>query len=222
MSNDREIPRGEDNGASAPRHQANEDYKRLAANIRDGDPAALECLVELEWLRAWRKAYGLFGDRHAAEDFAQEHALRVVRSQKAWIMSPVPWSYINSILINAIRTRMTKLKRLRMERTGLLGPGDDDGVGKAPQIEAPEGDGPVHGLETRELCEEVGRALDRLPPDDRDVLILQSMEDLNYEEIAEVLKISVAAVTSRLHRARVRLREALGPAFLGDDGTTNR
>lgn len=55
------------------------------------------------------------------------------------------------------------------------------------------------------------QALDRLPPLDRDVFLLREVAGLSYEEIGVSCEITVAAVRSRLHRARQALREALQP-----------
>ena len=58
---------------------------------------------------------------------------------------------------------------------------------------------------------ELMEALDRLPPDQRSVLLLISVEDLSYEEAAQVLGIPIGTVMSRLSRARRRLLQVLDP-----------
>jgi RNA polymerase sigma-70 factor (ECF subfamily) len=64
-------------------------------------------------------------------------------------------------------------------------------------------------LEAREDIQRVRRALDTLPPHWRMILILREYQDLPYEEIAEILRVPVGTVRSRLARAREQLRLAL-------------
>ena len=59
---------------------------------------------------------------------------------------------------------------------------------------------------------DVGEALARLEPRDRDIVILIAWQDLTYEQVAQALAIPVGTVRSRLHRARERLRESLAPS----------
>jgi RNA polymerase sigma-70 factor, ECF subfamily len=76
----------------------------------------------------------------------------------------------------------------------------------APHVPAP-GAAADRAAEVQDL---VGRALMRLKPDDRAVVVLKHFASFSYEEIAEVLEIPVRTVKSRLFTARVRLRLALG------------
>lgn len=65
----------------------------------------------------------------------------------------------------------------------------------------------------KELREKVWEAVDKLPPNLREVLILRDMEDLSNQETAERMGLTVAAVKARLHRARALLREHLEEYF---------
>lgn len=68
---------------------------------------------------------------------------------------------------------------------------------------------PSHALEVAEQQELVQRALSELPEEYRTVLVLKELEDLSYEEIAELADIPIGTVRSRLHRGRSELREKL-------------
>ena len=70
-------------------------------------------------------------------------------------------------------------------------------------------DRPDRALERQDLREAARRALDRVPPLFRTVLVLREYESLEYREIAEVLNISVGTVMSRLFRARLRFKKAM-------------
>lgn len=76
---------------------------------------------------------------------------------------------------------------------------------------ADEGDLPEDAASRHELGETVGRALDTLDPVSREVVVLRDVEGLTAPEVAEALGIGVDAVKSRLHRARGKLRDVLGP-----------
>jgi RNA polymerase sigma-70 factor (ECF subfamily) len=66
--------------------------------------------------------------------------------------------------------------------------------------------------EGRERLRELATALEQLPEVDRDALLLHTWEQLSYEEVALAMEVPVGTVRSRIHRARTRLRELLGPS----------
>src|SRR5262249_4681451 len=74
-------------------------------------------------------------------------------------------------------------------------------------------DEPVLAAEQQAVIE---RAINELPEPFRDVYLLADVEGLPNAEIGEILGLSVAAVKSRLHRARVRMRDLLAPHFEGE------
>lgn len=75
--------------------------------------------------------------------------------------------------------------------------------------EAAVGEDPGGELARGDSRETLARALDRLPPDLREVIVLREVEGLSYKEIAEVAEVPIGTVMSRLSRARRRLQEAL-------------
>jgi RNA polymerase sigma-70 factor (ECF subfamily) len=79
-----------------------------------------------------------------------------------------------------------------------------------------EGADPEEGAAMRETSRIVGRALEELPDDYREVLLLRDAEGLTAPEAAVVLGVSVDALKSRLHRARAALRDVLRPTFEAD------
>src|SRR5206468_10546982 len=68
---------------------------------------------------------------------------------------------------------------------------------------------PEHALEQQEQEQRVQGALSRLSPEHRAVLIMKDMEGQKYETMAEILQVPIGTIRSRLHRARVELREVL-------------
>ncbi len=76
-----------------------------------------------------------------------------------------------------------------------------------PDIPQPRADTPADAASQAEQCRRVREALASLPADLREILILRDFHDLSYAEIARVLEIPAGTVMSRLHRARLALRE---------------
>ena len=79
------------------------------------------------------------------------------------------------------------------------------------------GPGPGHGAEQAERCLCVRQAIDALDEEHRAVLILREMDGCCYETIAEILDLPIGTVRSRLHRARLRLRDLLKEVLILDD-----
>ncbi len=81
------------------------------------------------------------------------------------------------------------------------------------EAEAAEGrlgsDEPVRRVEARLALDEVRRAVDRLPPDQRTALLLVTVDGLSYKEAAEVVQVPVGTIMSRLARARIALQQQL-------------
>ena len=72
---------------------------------------------------------------------------------------------------------------------------------------------PVKNIEHKEIQQRVQQALNNLDPEDARIILLRDLQDVPYEDLAEVLDIPVGTVKSRLHRARQALRTSLAPYF---------
>jgi RNA polymerase sigma-70 factor (ECF subfamily) len=147
---------------------------------------------------AYNVARWLTRNDQDAEDVVQEAFLRAHRffpsfrggDPRAWLLTIVRnscWSW------------------LRANRPRDVGTGLDD-VAEMPDALAPSAE---EDLVRRVDAERVRRALDALPAEFREVLILREFEELSYREIADVSGIPVGTVMSRLARARARLQAAL-------------
>jgi len=74
---------------------------------------------------------------------------------------------------------------------------------------------PERALLDREFSLQLQKAIDALAPEYREVLILCEMEDMSYEDIAQTLNLTIAAVKTRLHRARQKIKQRLEPYYRG-------
>lgn len=79
------------------------------------------------------------------------------------------------------------------------------------------GNGPTERLEQKECCRQVRQAIGQLSEEHRTVLVLREIDGCCYETIAEILEVPVGTVRSRLHRARLQLREQLKGVLMIDE-----
>lgn len=180
-----------------------DDDRQLLEAARAGDKRALEALLERHQAQIYRFGMKLCRDPEDAKEVLQETLLGMARgiSDFRGASSLSSWLYVIA------RSHCIK-KRRGSKATAIGEPLDTTGDSEATRVVdgAPT---PDEHLGSKDLAEALDRALATLPPMYREILILRDMEELSAAEVAEVLAISVQAVKSRLHRARVMLRERL-------------
>jgi RNA polymerase sigma-70 factor (ECF subfamily) len=177
------------------------DERRLIAESRNGDTAAFGALVRRYQDRLYNTAYRLVGNAEDAQDVVQEAFLSAYQSLGSFKGDSLFFTWLYRIAVNTA----ISLKRKQRAVLRLGGPG-------AEPLDPSDLSRPGHALEQAELGQRVQQALARLSPEHRAVLVLKEMEGQKYEEIAEVLGVPIGTVRSRLHRARLELRELLEKA----------
>ncbi|MBX3024219.1 sigma-70 family RNA polymerase sigma factor [bacterium] len=177
----------------------------LLAAARRGDRPALEALLGRYQARIYRYGLRMCGDAEDAKDVLQETMLALARrvgSLQAAAALPT-WLY------TVARSFCIKRRRgAAARRTGAL---DEIAAGGA-EIAAP-GLGPEDRVAGRQIEAILAAAIADLNAAQRDVLVLRDIEGLSAPQVAAVLGIEVEAVKSRLHRARVALRNRLAPVL---------
>ena len=156
----------------------------------------LDRLVREQLPAALRFAVRLTGNLDVAEDVLQEALLRVARSWSTFRGESQFRTWLFRIVINVVRDRA----HTRDQLTELPDNLRDD---RTPD--------PVDAVEVGELGELVATLIARLPPRQREVLVLMTYEGLGVREAAEVLGVSSGNVRTNLHLARERLRKQLAP-----------
>jgi RNA polymerase sigma-70 factor (ECF subfamily) len=148
------------------------------------------------------------GNVEDAGDVAQESLISMARSLRNFRgdSSVSSWLYTIARRFCIKKRRRSKFAPAREESL------DAPGIDAADRLADPA-PSPEQTATTRELERALGRAIDRLEGPQREVLVLRDVEGLSAQEAAKVLGISVAAVKSRLHRARVAVRQALAPVL---------
>lgn len=170
----------------------------LVQRLRAGDARAFEDLVIAHQHRVFGVALRMLGTRADAEEVAQEVFLRVHRAIGTFRGDAKLSTWLYAITSRLCLTRLGSGER----RTQHLG---EDAFIRL----ADDRPGPTAALERRERELALQRAIAELPDDRRIVLILRDLEGLSYDEIAASLDLELGTVRSRLHRARMELREKL-------------
>jgi len=173
---------------------------RLVARCRGGDREAQEALVRRCQERVHRLAYSLLEHPEEALDAAQEALIAMLRSLPSFRGEARFETWLYRVTANVCLMRRRRLRA----RTRLLTDLPADTL--APR--AAEVDPETAALRG-ETCAAVREGLRRLPAGFRAVVVLRELEGLSYEAIAEVLRIPLGTVQSRLSRGRQMLRDIL-------------
>jgi len=179
------------------------DDRRLIAECLQGRTAAFGELVRRYQDRLFNTVSRLVDNAEDAQDVVQETFINAYQSLARFKGDARFFTWLYRIAFN------TAISHRRKQRATLrIYAGRNGEVGLEP-LDASEFSQPGHSLERAEEEQRIQQALNRLSPDHRAVLILKDMEGQKYEEIAEVLGVPIGTIRSRLHRARLELRELL-------------
>jgi RNA polymerase sigma-70 factor (ECF subfamily) len=160
----------------------------VVRRVLSGERAAYAALVERHQKAVYNVALRLVQDRDEAEEAAQAAFVKAYENLKSFDFNHRFFSWLYRIAVNEALNSLRRRKH--------LDPLDEE-------ISAGEPAG------TEDMAEKVQESLMRLPVDYRTVIVLRHFQDLSYDEIAQVLDISVKKVKSRLFSARASLRVIL-------------
>jgi len=179
-------------------HEAGEDAPRFLLRLRAGEAQAFEELVRAYQHRVFGVALRMLGNAAEAEEIAQEVFLRAHRA-----LAEFRGDAKLSTWLYAIASRLC-LTRLGSAERAMIRQGED-----SVMLLAHDAGGPDAMLEQTELEAALHRAIAELPDERRIVVVLRDLEGLSYEEIAAALDLPTGTVRSRLHRARLDLKDKL-------------
>jgi RNA polymerase sigma-70 factor (ECF subfamily) len=179
------------------------DDHRLIAECLNGNTAAFGALVRRYQDRLYNTAYRLVGNAEDAQDVAQEAFLSAYQSLGNFKGDSLFFTWLYRIAVN------TAISLKRKQRAVLRIDGGRDGGPAVEPLDPSELSRPGHALEQAEQGRRIHWALSRLSAEHRAVLVLKDMEGQKYETIADTLGVPIGTVRSRLHRARLELRELL-------------
>ncbi|WP_433746354.1 RNA polymerase sigma factor SigW [Falsibacillus pallidus] len=179
--------------------------KRIKQVIK-GDQNAFAEIVELYKDKVYQVCYRILGNRHEAEDIAQEAFIRAYINIESFNQSRKFSTWLYRIATNLCIDRIRKKKPdyyLDAEVSGT------DGLTMYSQVAADVAL-PEEELEKMELRDNVHKEILKLPQKYRTVIVLKYIEELSLNEISEILDLPLGTVKTRMHRGREALRKQLG------------
>jgi RNA polymerase sigma-70 factor (ECF subfamily) len=198
---------GDDHGNKG-RSEEDADDVRLMRLIGKGDTVALEELIEKHQALVAGTIARMLGSNSEVEDIAQQVFIRVWKSARRYVPRAKFTTWLLKITRNLVFNELRRSKR-HAHLPLQLEPGSEDSP-----IKDEVNPGPDASLLEVELQRTIERAILDLPETQRMALVLRRYEQLSYEQIAEILDLSVPAVKSVLFRARTELRVRLNK-YLG-------
>ena len=217
--------------AKAPRaevaFQPAREEQLLVQALRERDEAAFELVLDRWYPAMLRTAMIYVGSRARAEEVVQETWLAVLGGIHRFDGRSSLKTWIFRILINRARTSATR--DARVIPMSSLGPGEEDADGGGTPYPAdplagcpPDAEplfsgsasmarNPEDWILSGELREQIEAAVETLPPKQREVIVLRDVEGWTPGEVCNMLGISESNQRVLLHRARVRVRDALAP-----------
>jgi RNA polymerase sigma-70 factor (ECF subfamily) len=187
----------------------------LIEEVRQGRAEALDALVSRYETKVYNLAFRMLGNKEDAEDALQDTFLNVVRSLGGFKSKSSFSTWLYRVATNAALTRLRQKSRREKSEGEFLDQvySVKDAAHSQPHL-VDWSAGPARRLLDEEARQIMEDAVNELPEIYRVVFILRDVQGLPAVEVAEILDLSVPAVKSRLHRARLYLRNRLSDYFI--------
>ena len=182
----------------------------LVRKCLSGDSSAWEALVRLHHRRVYNLCYRFTGSPDDAQDLSQEVFIRVYRTLPSYHVEKGAFTtWLSTLARNLL---VDHFRRSRQERlTDSIDSSvreEDEGPSLGERL-ADSGPSPADHIASQETQRMVQQALTRLSPDLREAVILRDLQDMDYKEIAQVLRVPEGTVKSRINRGRMELARLL-------------
>ncbi|HUU92534.1 MAG TPA: sigma-70 family RNA polymerase sigma factor [Phycisphaerae bacterium] len=183
----------------------------LIGQVLAGDSAAFGEIVERHEDRLYNTIYRLVGSAEDARDLLQDTFVKAYEKLEAFRGGSSLYTWLFRIAVNTSLSHRRRRKWVQMSAPA----GDDDdpnpGNAVADTAVADPAD-PLMAAETETLVQE---AINSLDDEHRTVVVLRDIQHCDYQQIAEILEVPPGTVKSRLHRARMMLKDRLEPLLKG-------
>ena len=179
--------------------------KQRIKEVLKGDQSAYEEIVEIYKDKVFQLCFRMLGNRHEAEDMAQEAFVRAYVNIHTFNTDLKFSTWLYRIATNLCIDRIRKKKPdyyLDAEVAGT------DGLNMYSQI-ASDIESPEDQVESLELHDIIQREITKLPEKYRTVIVLKYIEELSLKEIGKVLDMPIGTIKTRIHRGREALRKQL-------------
>ncbi len=183
---------------------------QLVRRCASGDAVAWEEIVQRFHRRIYNVCYRFAGSADDAEDLTQEVFIKVFRTVSSFDGDKASFNtWVTTVARNLLVDHFRKTRNDRAtDSIDALQGADEDGPTLADRL-ASDGPSAQAHVESRERREMVHRALQQISPDLREAVILRDLQDMDYREIAQVLKVPEGTVKSRINRGRAELARLL-------------
>lgn len=180
----------------------------LIARVVKGDGAAFGLIVERYQDRLANAVCRLVGSTEDARDVLQDTFVKAYENLDGFRGGSSLYTWLFRIAVNTSLSHRRKRKWMPVAAGA-----DAEEGGTAREWADPSAPDPADPLEAAETGALVQEALSALDDEHRTVVVLRDIQHCDYQEISEILEIPTGTVKSRLHRARLMLREKLRPLF---------
>jgi RNA polymerase sigma-70 factor (ECF subfamily) len=185
------------------------DEAEIMTELRGGSEAAFDWLVTYYHAPVYAVIFGILRDPNDAADVTQEVFLKAFRGIRAFRHGSSLKTWLYRIAVReSLNYKRWFWRHLRFQSSI-----EEEQMDGSADFEDP-GTSPFEDLASREIQQVVQHALGEVPPAFRAAVILRDLEGLSYEEVAEVLDVTVGTVKSRILRGRRILREILEPVLI--------
>jgi RNA polymerase sigma-70 factor (ECF subfamily) len=183
--------------------------KEVIENCKAGDERAFAEIVLHRQKKVFNIAYRMLGNSEEAKDLAQEVFISVFESIKDLKEEIKFDAWLTQITLNHCRNRWKYLKRRRYFNSDSLDDPIETEDGSVPRAIYDPSDNPETLLEKKMIQQVIQRGLLELKEDQRELLVLRDLQGFSYEEMGETLDLPEGTIKSKLHRARMDLKEVL-------------
>src|SRR5271154_6035800 len=192
------------------------DESQLITELQTGSESAFDWLVTHYHSGVYNLVYGILSDSADAADVTQEVFLRAFRGIRDFRRGSSLKTWLYRISVRQALNHRRWCWRHHRQQISI----DAEEEGKNPALDLKDSEAsPLEQCETHEMQATVRRALAQIPEIFRGAMILRDLEGLSYEEVAEVLEVSVGTVKSRILRGRRLLKEILDPLVRAPERT---
>ncbi|MBA4410263.1 MAG: RNA polymerase sigma factor [Bacteroidota bacterium] len=183
------------------------DESQLITGIQQGDRKAFQILVETYQRMVVNTCLAIVHNKADAEDLAQDVFLEIFRTAGNFRGDSKISTWLYRIATNRSLNFIRNNKRKRFFQS--IEETFTGGRNRANEISENNGDQPDRNITDQQRSDLLHRAIDRLPEKQRAAFTLNKYEELPYQQIAEIMEISLASVESLIHRAKKNLQEQL-------------
>lgn len=183
--------------------------KEIIEGCKAGDERAFTEIVLHRQKRVYNIAYRMLGNSEEAKDLAQEVFLSVFGSIKDLKEEIKFDAWLTQITLNHCRNRWKYLKRRQYFNSDSLDDPIETEEGSMERAIYDPADNPETHLEKKMIQQWIQRGLLELREDQRELLVLRDLQGFSYEEMGETLGLPEGTIKSKLHRARMDLKDVL-------------